>query len=103
MTGGSGYGASAAAEVDAKVGTIRTVYYDTLSQKQIVDSSAGTINYDTGEVVINNILINSVISADGFIRLSIEADKGIINTVKNTIITIDEEDPISISTTLETV
>jgi hypothetical protein len=103
ITGGGGYGASAAAEVDAKVGTIRTVYYDTLSQKQIVDSSAGTINYDTGEVVINNILINSVISADGFIRLSIEADKGIINTVKNTIITIDEEDPISISTTLETV
>jgi hypothetical protein len=103
ISGGGGYGASAAAEVDAKVGTIRTVYYDTLSQKQVVDSSAGTINYDTGEVVINNILINSVISADGFIRLSIEADKGIIDTVKNTIITIDEEDPISISTTLETV
>jgi hypothetical protein len=103
IDGGNGYGASAAAEVDAKIGTIRTVYYDTLSQKQVVDESAGTINYDTGEVVINNILINSVTSADGYIRLSIEADKGIIDTVKNTIITIDEQDPISISTTLETV
>ena len=103
ISDGGGYGGSAVAEVDAKVGTIRTVYYDTLSQKQIVDSTAGTINYDTGEVVINNILINSVTSADGYIRLSIEADKGILDTVKNTIITIDEEDPISISTTLETV
>jgi hypothetical protein len=103
IEGGNGYGASAAAEIDAKTGTLRTVYFDTLSQKQIVDSSAGTVSYDSGKVVINNILINSVTSTDGYIRLSIEANKSIISTLKNTIITIDEDDPISISTTLETV
>jgi hypothetical protein len=35
------------------------------------------------------------------IRLSVESEKGIIKTTRNTIITIDEDDPTSIITTLE--
>ena len=54
-------------------------------------------------VTITNIAIKGVESVDGDIRLSIESEKGIISTSKNTIITIDQDDPTAISTTLETV
>jgi hypothetical protein len=96
ITGGGGYGASATATIDAAIGSLRTIYYDTNAQRQIVDSSAGSINYNTGEIVLNDINILSVSSADGLIRLTIEADEGIIESARNTIITIDETDPVSI-------
>jgi hypothetical protein len=103
ITGGGGSGATAVAVIDGRIGTIRTVYYDSFAQRQVVDDNAGEIDYDSGTVKISNLLIKNVQSVDGDVRISIEAEKGIISTVKNTIITIDQEDPISISTTLETV
>jgi hypothetical protein len=103
ITGGGGYGATATAVIDGRTGTIRTVYYDSFAQRQVVDENAGEIDYDAGTVTITNIAIKDVQSVEGDIRLSIEAEKGIISTTKNTIITIDQDDPTSISTTLEPV
>lgn len=102
ISGGGGYGASAEATIDARTGELRTVYYDNNAQRQIVDETAGTIEYDTGIIKINNIYIKSVASTDGYIRLSVESEKGIISTIKNTIVTLDVDDPTAISTTLET-
>jgi len=103
ISGGGGYGASGTAVIDGRIGTIRTVYYDSLAQRQVVDENAGEIDYDAGVVTITNIAIKDVQSVDGDIRLSIESEKGIISTSKNTIISIDQDDPTAISTTLETV
>jgi len=103
ISGGGGYGAQAEAVIDARTGEIRTVYYDTNAQRQIVNATAGTINYDAGIVTISDIYIKSVSSTDGYIRLSVESEKGIISTTKNTIVTLDVDDPTAISTTLETV
>ena len=103
ISGGGGYGATAEAVIDARTGELRTVYYDSNAQRQIVDETAGTIDYDAGIVTINSIYIKSVSSTDGYIRLSVESEKGIISTTKNTIVTLDVDDPTAISTTLETV
>jgi len=103
ITGGNGYGATATAVIDARTGVLRTIYYDTNAERQVVDSTAGEINYDTGIITINDINVRSVSSDDGLIRLTIEAEKGIIQSNRNTIITIDETDPTSIVTTLETI
>jgi hypothetical protein len=103
ISGGGGFGATASAVIDGRIGTIRTVYYDSLAQRQVVDENAGEIDYDAGVVTITNIAIKGVQSVEGDIRLSIESEKGIISTTKNTIVTIDENDPTAISTTLETV
>jgi hypothetical protein len=103
ISGGNGYGATAEAVIDARTGELRTVYYDNNAQRQVVDATAGTINYDSGIVTINDIYIKSVSSTDGYIRLSVESEKGIIGTSKNTIVTLDVDDPTAISTTLETV
>jgi hypothetical protein len=103
ITGGSGYGATGDAVIDSRTGVLRTIYYDTNAERQIVDSTAGTIDHDNGIVTLNDINVRSVSSVDGYIRLTIESEKGIIQSVRNTIITIDEDDPTSIVTTLETV
>lgn len=102
ISGGGGYGATAEALIDARTGELRTVYYDSNAQRQIVDATAGTIDYDAGVVTINDIYIKSVSSTDGYVRLSVESEKGIISTSKNTIVTLDVDDPTAISTTLET-
>ena len=101
ITGGNGFGAEAVVVIDGKVGTLRTVYFDSLAQRQIINSNAGSINYDTGEIIINNIRFLSVDSDDGLVRLTIEAEKGIIESQRGNILTIDENDPIAISTILE--
>jgi len=101
ITGGSGYGAEAVAVVDGRTGTLRTIYYDTLAQRQIINSNAGTIDYNNGIVIINDIRFISINSDDGLIRISIEAERGYLQSTRDTIITIDVDDPTAISTTLE--
>jgi hypothetical protein len=101
ITGGNGFGASAVAVLDAKFGTLRTIYFDDLSRRQIINANAGTINYETGLVTINDLRVLSVDSTDNLIRLTVEANKSILGSSKNVIITIDDSDPASIVTDLE--
>jgi hypothetical protein len=97
ITGGDGYGAAAVAVVDGRVGTLRTIYYDSAAQRQIVDDNVGEIDYNAGLINIFDINMLSVASDDGYIRLSFESEKGIVETIRSTIITIDETDPTSIT------
>ena len=101
ITDDTGYGATAVAVIDGKIGTLRTIYYDSLAQRQIINSNAGEVDYDNGIVTINDIRFLSVNSDDGLIRMDIEAERGVIKSVRNTIITIDESDPTAIVTTME--
>jgi hypothetical protein len=103
IQGGNGFGGTAEAVIDAKTGTLSTVYYDTNSQKQTITENAGTIDYNSGIITLTDIRILSVASLDGYIRLSIESEKGLISTIRNTIITLDETDPTAITTILEQV
>ena len=100
LTSVNGYGASASAIVDGKFGTLRTVYFDELVQRQIVNENAGEINYVTGTITLNNLTVLSVSSSDGLIRLAIGAERGIISSSRSTIIAIDETDSSSIVTEL---
>lgn len=100
ISGGNGYGATGSAVIDARTGVLRTIYYDNNAERQIVNSNAGGVNYDTGRITINDINILSVGSTDKQIRLTIEAEESSIETTKNTIITIDETDTSSIVTNL---
>ena len=100
ITGGGGYNAAASAVIDTKVGTIRTIYYDSTANRQVINPSVGTINYSTGVITINDLRILAVATSDGLIRLSIESESGIIESIRNTIITIDETDPSAVATQL---
>jgi hypothetical protein len=96
ITGGDGYNAAASAVIDTKVGTIRTIYYDSTANRQVINPSVGT----TGIITINDLRILAVATSDGLIRLSIESESGIIESIRNTIITIDETDPSAVATQL---
>jgi hypothetical protein len=100
ISGGNGYGATAVVVLDSSIGIIRSIYFDNLSQKQVVNESAGTIEYDSGKITINDIRILSVSSSDRLIRLTIESERGILSSNKATIIVIDENDSTAISTEL---
>lgn len=100
ISGGGGFGASALAVLDSRFGKVRTFYYDENSQKQIINSEAGTIDYTNGIITLTDFRVVSVNEPDGQIRLTVRAEKGIISSQKNTIITIDNEDSTSISTEL---
>ena len=100
ISGGNGYGATAIVVLDSKIGTLRTIYYDELVQRQVVNSNVGTIDYDQGIVTLNDLRVLSVAASDGMIRFTIESERGILKSAKNTIITIDDTDPTSISTEL---
>ena len=52
-------------------------------------------------ITINSINFLSVNADDGLIRIDIEAERGIIQSLRNSIITIDETDPTAIVNTLE--
>jgi hypothetical protein len=102
FSGGNGFGAEAIAVLDARFGTLRTVYFNNLAERQIIDSNVGTIDYETGLVTITNIRILSVTIDDDTLRLDVESEDGIISSKRNTIITIDKFDPSAITTDLTT-
>jgi hypothetical protein len=98
FSGGNGFGAEAIAVLDSRFGTLRTVYFNALAERQIIQRDAGTIDYESGEINLTNIRILSVGSNDGLIRFTVESDSGIISSVRNTIVTIDKTDPSAIIT-----
>jgi hypothetical protein len=103
VSGGNGFGATAVAVLDSRFGQLRTVYFDDTAQKRTVNTEAGTIDYINGTITLNDLRVMSVKPTDGQIRITIESERGIVSTAKNTIITIDEEDPSSIVTELTSI
>jgi hypothetical protein len=103
ISGGGGYGASAIAILDGRFGTLRTFYYDENAEKKIINAEAGTINYASGLITLNDLNVNSISTPDNLMRIDVESERGIITSSKDTIITIDVDDPASITTELSEV
>ena len=104
ITGGGNdaIGGTATAIVTGKIGTLRVIYYDTDSEKKIIKADAGTINYDTGIISINDIKIISLVSGSE-LKIDVQSEKTILESVRNNIITIDETDPSAITLDFEIV
>jgi hypothetical protein len=100
LVGGDGTGAIAVANLEAKQGRLRLVYYKPDGQKVIMREDAGTINYDTGKLTLNTLRINSVTENDfyneNYITVNIMSSSDIIAPLRNRILTIDNNDPKSI-------
>lgn len=100
ISGGNGFEGEATAVISNEVGTLRLFYYDTNSEKKIINSNIGTVNYNTGEISINDLKIQSIVSGN-YLKVDIQPRSSIIESQRNTIITIDEEDSSSIITNFE--
>jgi hypothetical protein len=102
ISGGGGFGATATALVSGKIGNLRVIYYDENAEKRVIKREIGTINYDTGLIEINDLNIISIVSGQ-FLKIDVESQRSIIESFRNTIITIDETDPTAIVVQLEDV
>ena len=101
ITGGNGSGGEATATVDSRNGTIRSVFFDTDGNRQIINDSIGEIDYELGIITIDPINITSVSTADGLLRFTIGSESGVVESTRNNIVTIDVNDSTAIATTLE--
>ena len=70
-------------------GVIRTFYLLGGTTKTITNATAGTINYDTGEVVLTSFNITSVSNADGTISITLKPDSNDVIPVRNQVVEID--------------
>jgi hypothetical protein len=81
-------------------GTLRTYYYDNtvkyIATESTATDNAGTIDYTTGTVVLNDFTPSAINSNDGLLRINATPDVRIISSTYQRIVTLDEQDPLSI-------
>ena len=70
-------------------GNLRTFYLLGGTTKTITNAQAGTINYNTGEVVMTSFNITSVTNADGTIDVTLKPDSNDVIPVRQQVIEID--------------
>ena len=94
IDGPGGVEATAKAILQARNGTLRTYYYDDLGNKIIVNDEAGTINYDTGEVIINSVKPSAVVTNDFYdtdiLTVNVVPGGEVILPLRNRILTVDD-------------
>jgi hypothetical protein len=92
ISGGGGSGASALPNVDLNNGILRQVYFDQNTERKIINDNIGTIDYEKGIIIIKDLVVKSTNSTENFLKITVEPQFGFIQTVRNTIFTIDEFD-----------
>jgi hypothetical protein len=70
-----------------------------LAEKIIINAEAGTINYVSGLIVLNNFKIEALDSTLNQIRIAIEPENKIIDSRKNQILLIDTDGTDSVVVT----
>lgn len=104
ISGGEGYGAITSVKLQSEEGVLRSYYYKTNGEKVIINQSAGTIDYNTGTIILNSLratsLTNNAFYPDDYLTLNIQSDDDIIYPLRNRILTLDLNDSKSIQTTM---
>lgn len=97
---GDGTEATAVARLEARLGLLRTFYYDTVGNKVIVSNAAGDVDYDTGLVNIYSVKPTAIVSNDFYdsdvLAVSVVPEGEIIPPSRNRILTLDETNAQSI-------
>lgn len=101
ITGSQGYGAVAVPILQTTTGKLQSYYLSSTGQKAILNSSAGTINYQTGKVVITNLFTQQGTPQNRYYNTNVVAinaplETEVVKSARNQIFTIDQNDPISL-------
>jgi hypothetical protein len=91
------------ANLQGRTGKLRIYYFDTNNIKKTITNDAGTIDYQVGKIVLENFSPISV--SDPFETMIIKAIpvSKVFSSEKNRILTLDQSDPTSITTTINAV
>ena len=105
IEGGGGTEATATAILQARTGTLRTYYYKANGEKVIINANAGTIDYDTGELFLENFTPVSLTQNDYYqedvLTFNVPSQSEIIYPLRNRILSIDEGDSYAIQLIVE--
>ena len=74
---------------DDCAGNIRTFYLLGGTTKTVTNAQAGTINYNTGQIVLTSFNISSVQAASGNLEVTLKPDSNDVIPVRNQVIEID--------------
>lgn len=103
ITSNTGFGAAATADLQFQNGILRTYYFKANGEKVVLNNAVGTINYRTGQLVLNNLIIRSVSDNDFYnddvITVNAQPADPDISPIKNSILDIDVNDSRSIKIT----
>lgn len=92
---GNGAEAECKAVLQARNGILRTYYYNTLGNKIIVNANAGTIDYDSGKVILDSIKPSAVVSNDYYdtnvLTMNVVAGEEVIPPLRNRILAVDAD------------
>lgn len=83
--------------IENKYGKIRTFYYDENQLKVIYNEEAGTINYTTGVITLNNFLPIDIGSDLKVLKFYAAPENVLFNSSKNSVLTIDLEDAAALT------
>jgi len=97
ITGGGGQAGAASAVVQSKFGTLRLYYFNSNSEKVVINPELGTIDYFLGELVIRDLTVVESLTDTNDIRISVEPDASIIETQQNQLLLLDSDDPSAIN------
>jgi hypothetical protein len=89
-------GATAKVVVQGKSGTLRSYYFDENQQKVILRDNIGTINYEDGTVVLNNVNFFDILNDSKQLSIHAKPQTTVFQSVRNKVITMKYDDPQSI-------
>lgn len=99
VSGETGSGVVVDPILQSRVGTLRTYYLNENGEKVFVNNNAGTIDYDNGIIVLKSLLPVSVATnayyEPNILTINTFVDKEIITSIRNKIIDIDVDNPLS--------
>lgn len=81
-------------------GILQLYYIDGRGDHVITNKNLGSINYETGKVIIKQLKIQSIPN-DSYVRIYASSNDNDIEVVRNRILVIDEDDPTSVSITMK--
>jgi hypothetical protein len=98
---GNGTGARAIARLQATIGNIRSFYFKTNGEKEIINSDAGTIDYQNGLITLKAFRTSTGTPVNRYydtdvMTVNFPLEREIITPLRNRILSIDENDPLAI-------
>jgi len=98
--GGNGTGVILKAIIQGRIGKLRSYYYDDNNVKTVLNSNAGSIEYQSGRVTITNLNPISVDDPDGFLRFNAKPNTLAFKCQKQALLTLDKFDLSAITVNL---
>jgi len=95
--GGSGTGAILQPSLIAKLGVLRTYYFDTNHNKIVLNPTAGTIDYIDGIITLNGFSPTVVNNPQNILSIIVQPDTQWLQSNNERILTIDPQDPNAIN------